>query len=451
MNKPNGGAAPEFPREPIQVIAPPLQRFLHTESASGLALLFATLLALTLANSPLAPSFDAIWRTHVALRLEDLSWDHSLRHWINDGLMTLFFFVVGLEIKRELVAGELRELRVAALPIAAAIGGMAVPAALYLALVSFVLPPQPQAEDGWGVVMATDIAFAVGCMALLGRCVPASLRIFILALAVVDDIGAIVVIAAGYSQEISLLPVAAALGGLLVTSFIRWLGVRDMAAYWVVGVLTWAAMHESGVHPAIAGVVIGLVTPARPWIEHGLLNRFLSWALGVAPQDGGPDDAHKPKPVRKKLARAALESLSPLQRLEDTLHPWSAFLVLPLFALANAGIAISAAALIEPISIAIMAGLAIGKPVGVFAASWLAVTCGIARKSADVSWPMIAAAGMLAGIGFTMSLFIANLAFEGEALRSAKMGVLAASLVSALFGLILLWSVTPKAPGQSGA
>ncbi|MCI4678162.1 Na+/H+ antiporter NhaA [Rhodoblastus acidophilus] len=444
MNDTDDGAAPEFPKERIQVIAPPLQRFIHTETAGGLALLLAAITALALANSAFGPSFDSIWRTTIGLNVEDVAWAHSLRHWINDGLMTIFFFVVGLEIKREMVGAELRELKVATLPIAAAIGGMAVPAAIYLALSSFVLEANPQSPSGWGVVMATDIAFAVGCMALLGRRVPVRLRVFILALAIVDDIGAVVVIAAGYSQSLNLIPIAAALGGILLTTLMRWLGIRAIGAYWFVGVLTWAALHQSGVHPALAGVVIGLMTPARPWIENGRLDHFLKWALGVAPEALEPEFAQKPKPVRKKLARAATESLSPLQRLEDTLHPWSAFLVLPLFALANAGVAVSIGALSEPIAIAIVGGLALGKPIGIIASSWLAVKSGLARKPDDVTWPMVAAAGMLAGIGFTMSLFIANLAFDAEALQSAKVGVLAASLISGSLGLALLWMVTAK-------
>jgi NhaA family Na+:H+ antiporter len=444
MTSTDHGAAPEFPKAPVHAVTPALRRFILTETASGLALLLAALIALGLANLPSGPSLDSLWRTTVGVRFGDAVWEHSLRHWINDGLMTIFFFVVGLEIKREMVTGELRRLKVATLPIAAALGGMVAPAALYLALATLVLPARPLSASGWGVVMATDIAFAVGCLALLGRRVPVQLRVFVLALAIIDDIGAVVVIAAGYSQALHLIPFVAAVGGLLVMALMQWAGIRAIGAYWFVGALTWAALHESGVHPALAGVVIGLITPARPWIELSRLDHFLEWALGVAPEPTDPEFAHKPKPVRKRLARAATESLSPSQRLEDFLHPWSAFLVLPLFALANAGVSVSIDALSEPISIAIIAGLAAGKPLGIFASSWLAVKSGVARKPDEVTWPMVAAAGMLAGIGFTMSLFIANLAFDEAALRAAKVGILGASLISGALGLALLWMATTK-------
>ncbi|MGA8157252.1 MAG: Na+/H+ antiporter NhaA [Rhodoplanes sp.] len=436
------GDSPKFPREPITAIAPALQRFLHTESSGGLALLLAAVIALALANSPFGPAFDSVWQTTIGLHLADITWDHTLRHWINDGLMTIFFFIVGLEIKREITGGQLRELRAAAFPFAAAIGGMSVPAALYLGLVWFVLPARPEASAGWGVVMATDIAFAVGCMALLGRRVPGSLRVFILALAIVDDIGAILVIAVGYSHGFSIIPFCGAVGGILVALLMQWLGIRAMAAYWCIGVLTWLALHESGVHPTLTGVAMGLLTPARPWIEHGRFDRFLEWARGTTPEEIEQDLEHKPKPVRQKLARAAVESLSPQQRLEDALHPWSAFFVLPLFALANAGVGISLDAVFEPITLAILVGLSVGNPIGIFAFSWLAVRFGIARKPDDVTWSMLLGAGALGGIGFTVSLFIANLAFDEAALQSAKVGILSASLISGLVGMGVLWMLT---------
>jgi NhaA family Na+:H+ antiporter len=431
---------PEFPREPITAIATPLQRFLHTETSGGLVLLIVASIALVLANTPLGSAFESIWKIEIGLRLADISWEHTLRHWINDGLMTIFFFVVGLEIKREIAGGELSELRVAAFPAAAAVGGMLVPAALYLAMVWYVLPAQPLASSGWGVVMATDIAFAVGCMALLGHRVPRSLRAFILTLAIVDDIGAILVIAVGYSHGFNVIPFCGAIGGVLITVLMQWLGIRPMGAYWIVGVLTWLALLESGIHPTLIGVTIGLLTPVRPWIEHGRLARFLDWARGAAPE--GVEQDLKPAPVRKKLARAAVESLSPQQRLEDALHPWSSFFVLPLFALANAGVSISLDAAFEPITLAIIAGLAVGKPLGIFASCWLAVKLGLARKQDEITWPMVLGAGFLAGIGFTMSLFIATLAFGEAALQSAKVGILSASLISGLLGMGLLSTLT---------
>ncbi|WP_421997094.1 Na+/H+ antiporter NhaA [Reyranella sp.] len=427
---------PDFPQEPISALGSPLQKFLHTETSGGLVLLVATVIALALANSPLASAFESIWQTKIGLRLGDIVWDHTLRHWINDGLVTIFFFVVGLELKREIVMGELRDPRAAVFSIAAAIGGMLVPAALYLVLVQGVLPPQPQAAAGWGTVMATDIAFAVGCMALLGRRVPVGLRVFVLALAIVDDIGAILVIAFGYSHGFEVVPFGLAVGGLLVMLAMRALGIRPMVAYWAVGVLIWLALEQSGVHPTLAGVAIGVLTPVKPWVGEARLAHFLEWARSIGREP--VEEEATPMPVRQKLARAAVESLSPQQRLESALHPWSAFLVLPLFALANAGVGVTVGAITEPIALAIVAGLAVGKPLGVFIASWLAVRLKLAHKQADISWPMVLGAGALAGIGFTMSLFIATLAFDEAALRSAKVGILAASLISGVVGMALL-------------
>ena len=318
---------PDFPKKRIDAIAAPFQKFVHTEAAGGAVLLVAATIALAVANSPFASQFESFWAATVGLRIGDAVWEYPLRHWINDGLVTLFFFVIGLEIKREMVWGELKEPGIAALPIVAAVGGMVVPAAVYLVLAS-----GPQSESGWGVVMATDIAFVVGCLALLGNRIPASLRLTILSLAIIDDIGAILAIAIGYSHGFHAFPFAIALLGFGVTALMQWLGVRPVLAYWFAGLCIWAALHESGIHPTIAGVALGLLTPAKPWVDNKRLERFLMWAGGVAPSE------HDRKSARRVLARAAQESLSPQQRLEDGLHPWSAFFILPLFALANAGV-----------------------------------------------------------------------------------------------------------------
>ncbi len=423
--------SPAFPHERIDAIATPFQRFVHTEASGGIVLLLAAIGALIVANSAFGGTVESLWSMKVGLRIGDVAWEHSLRHWINDGLVTLFFFVVGLEIKREVVHGELSAPGAAMLPLAAALGGMAVPAAIYLALAS-----GPQSSAGWGVVMATDIAFVVGCLALLGNKVPNSLRVFVLALAIIDDIGAILVIAVGYSHGFHVWPFAAAVAGVGASAAMQWLGVRAMSAYWFVGILTWAALHESGIHPTIAGVALGLLTPVRPWVDSERLNQFVGWARRDA-----AEAPVKSKVVRQKLALASRESLSPQQRLEDNLHPWSAFFILPLFALANAGVAVSASGAFDPITLAIVAGLVIGKPLGIFAFSWVAVAAGWARKPGDVSWPMLAGAGMLAGIGFTMSLFIANLAFDGGPLTAAKLGVLVASLIAGAAGMAVLWGL----------
>jgi Na+:H+ antiporter, NhaA family len=425
---------PQFPKEPIDRFVTPFQRFIHTEAAGGAVLLVAAVAAFVIANSAFGPSFESFWNTPVGLQFGDLAWEHSLRHWINDGLVTLFFFVVGLEIKREIVIGELSKKGAIALPFAGAFGGMLVPALIYLAV-------SPQAPSGWGIVMATDIAFVVGCMALLGRGIPDSLRVFVLALAIIDDIGAILVIGVGYSQGFPLVPFLLALAGLGLTGLMQWLGVRPVAAYWVVGLFVWAALHESEIHPTIAGVALGLLTPVSPWIDETRFDHFLTWAreaMGSAQGELG----RAPESVRRAVARAARESISPQRRLENSVHPWSAFFVLPLFALANAGVAITTVDLFDSITFGVIGGLAIGKPVGIFCFAWFAVRLGVARKPGDVGWLHIFSAGILAGIGFTMALFIANLAFEGAALEFAKFGILMASLISGVTGMVMLVAVT---------
>jgi NhaA family Na+:H+ antiporter len=432
---------PRFPTEPIDRLVTPFQRFIHTEAAGGAVLLAAALAALIAANSTFGPGFESFWSTPVGFSFGDIVWERSLRHWINDGLVTLFFFVVGLEIKREVVMGELSKKGAIALPFAAALGGMLVPALIYLSIA-------PQAPSGWGVVVATDIAFVVGCMALLGKRIPDSLKVFLLALAIIDDIGAILVIGAGYSDGFHLFPFLLALAGLGVTAVMQWLGVRPVPAYWAVGILTWAALHESGIHPTIAGVALGLLTPVRPWVDETRFDQFLGWARETMGSDER-QPGQEPVAVRRAVARAARESISPQQRLENSVHPWSAFVVLPLFALANAGVAIAPASQFDSIALGIIAGLAIGKPAGIFAFAWLAVMIGIARKPADVRWLQMLGAGMLAGIGFTMALFIANLAFEGGQLESAKLGILVASLLSGVAGMAVLAAATAGKSGEA--
>ena len=425
---------PPFPTERIDRFVTPFQRFIHTEAASGVVLLLTAIAALVAANSVIGPQFEAFWTTPVGVRFNGIVWEHSLGHWINDGLMTLFFFVVGLEIKREIVSGELSKKGAIVLPVVAALGGMIVPALIYLAIA-------PHAPAGWGVVVATDIAFVVGCMALLGKRIPDSLRVLVLALAIIDDIGAILVIGVAYSHGFQFIPFLLALAGVGITALMQWLGVRPVSAYWVVGILTWAALHESGIHPTIAGVALGLLTPVRPWVDETRFDNFLAWAReAIEPADVHPNP--ESEYVRRAVARAARESISPQRRLENSVHPWSAFVVLPIFALANAGVVIAAVDPTDEITLGIIAGLAIGKPVGIFAFSWLAITLGIARKPDDVSWAHLFGAGMLAGIGFTMSLFIANLAFTGTELELSKFGILLASLISGAAGMAMLFIVT---------
>jgi Na+:H+ antiporter, NhaA family len=423
-----------LPGKPLTRIVKPITRFLQIEAASGIALIAASAVALLLANSNWAADYRLLWATPLGFQVGAFELELSVKQVINEGLMTLFFFVVGLEIKRELALGELRKPHVAAFPIAAALGGMAVPAALYLALQA-----GQDGERGWGIVMATDIAFVVGCLAVLGPRVPQSLRVFVLSLAIIDDIGAVLVIALAYSSGLQYAPLALAVVLIGVVLILQRLGVRSVAMYVMVGLISWLAVHESGIHPTIVGVVLGLLTPVHAWIGRSrlrLITRRVSDYL-----HGGPLDEAEENAVLRSVALAARESLSPLQRLEMALHPWVNFAILPLFALANAGIELSLPGLGEPIVLAVGLGLVLGKPLGILAACWTAVQLGFAASPRGLNWPRVLCAGILCGIGFTMSLFIADLAFEAELLMQASLGVLVASATSGVLGLASLWAV----------
>ncbi|NVK43872.1 MAG: Na+/H+ antiporter NhaA [Oceanospirillaceae bacterium] len=417
-----------------------MQKFVATEVSGGVLLLVAAAVALVLANTALVPSMNSVWQTEAGLVLAGEEWVLSLRHWINDGLLTIFFFVVGLEIKRELMDGELSTPTAAALPFAAALGGMVAPALIYL-----LLAPGGDAMAGWGVVMASDIAFVVGCLALLGARVPVALRVFLLALAIIDDIGAVIVIAVGYSHGFDWRLFLAALGGLALVYGMRVIGVRSVVAFWLAGILTWALMYRSGLHPTLTGVALGLMTPVGPWVGPSRLKRFIDWSLGFVERAQRRGDREAPKSVVQRLKKAARESVPPQQRLEDAVHPWSAFLILPLFALANAGTALPTTLSLQPVTLAVIAGLALGKPLGIVGFAWVAVRLGVADKPTDVTWLMLMGAGILSGIGFTMSIFIGGLAFEGDLLADAKLGVILASLISGATGLAWLWFVLPQA------
>jgi NhaA family Na+:H+ antiporter len=346
---------------------------------------------------------------------------------------------VGLEIKRELVDGELREPKKAALPIMAALGGMIAPAGVYLA---FQFGREGHA--GWGIPMATDIAFVVGFLALLGKRAPLGLKVFLLALAIADDIGAVLVIALFYSTEIALLPLGLSAIGFALVLFLNRIGVRTVTVYTIIGAAIWLAFLESGIHPTVAGVLLGLITPGSAWLGQTTLREVISEAIDRL--DGVDDPPHAPE--RTKLAAeiktTAQESVSPLERLETALHPWVAFIIMPVFALANAGVRIEPSAFTEPVALAVAAGLVLGKPLGIVVLSWLAVRAGWASLPTGISWPAMVGAGFLAGIGFTMSLFIAALALSGGLLDAAKIGVLAGSAVSAIVGMALLVLFLPR-------
>ena len=420
-----------LPRAPIDRLARPVAHFMHIEASSGFVLLGCTLLALALANSPLGPQVDAFWETKVGLHFGAVELDHSLKHWINDALMAVFFFVIGLEVKREIVHGELRDPRRAALPIAAAIGGMLVPAVLFLAWIG-----DAPGRDGWGIPMATDIAFVVGCMALLGPRIPSSLRVLLLTLAIADDIGAILVIAIGYTEDLRLDWLAAGAAGIGVVALLARLGVRSFGVYTLVGAVIWLCFHASGVHATIAGVVLGLQTPARSYLDRTAAGRFLTELDEAPAQAAGA----------ARVMRVARESVSPLEFLMHALHPWVAFAIMPLFALANAGVAIGLESLTDPLSIAVELGLLAGKPLGILAFAWLAVRLRLTSLPERVTWPVLGAAGLLAGIGFTMAIFIAGLALSDAQLETAKVGILVGSGLSAALGMGLLWRLLPKPP-----
>ena len=423
-----------LPRAPIQRITKPLADFLHVEAAGGFILVLASALALVLANTDLADAYLGIWKTKFSIGFAPMT--HSLKHWISDGLMVIFFFVIGLEVKRELVIGELQDPRKAILPIAAALGGMIVPAGVYLALQA----GEP-GENGWGIPMATDIAFVVGCMALLGPRVPPGLRILLLSLAIADDIGAILVIAIGYTETIHWVPLAWAIGGIGLTYGMMRLGIRSVPLYAIVGLEVWIGFHESGVHATIAGVVLGLMTPPDRWVSPNRLQRVLGQMDEFL--HGDWDLASQRRAILARVQMAAREAMSPLERLEHQLHPYVSFGIIPLFALANAGVPFELRDLGEPVALATGMGLVLGKPIGILLASFFAVQLGWASLPRGVTWGILLGGGFLAGIGFTMALFIAGLALEGPILDNAKVGTLAGSVVAGAVGMGLLYWLLP--------
>lgn len=412
----------------------PIRRFMRVESAGGIVLLACTAVALVLANSPAAEWFDQVLHMNVELVIGTFRLGGELGHFvINDGLMAVFFFVVGLEIKRELVAGELNELRKALLPVFAAAGGMLIPALIFAAL-----QWGQEGQRGWAVPMATDIAFVVGVLALFGPRVPFSLKILVLSLAIVDDLGAVLIIAFGYTEKLSwvwLLPAAA---GLVLTYLLNRLGVRRVGVYFVVGFGVWLAVYKSGVHPTVAGVLLGLMTPSVAWVGDrsffGAIGELWDRLRGCRPGD-------EERLANLDLMRfTARESVPPLDRLMLALHPWVAFFIMPVFALANAGVVFGVGDLLEPVALAVAAGLVIGKPIGVLLFCWASMKLGLTKMPEGVTWPLMIGAACLAGIGFTMALFLNHLSFsEVAALEAAgKMGTLVGSLISALIGATVL-------------
>lgn len=422
------------------ILIRPFQRFFQMEAASGILLLLAAVFALVWANSPLAPAYFRLWGNLITVDVGAFAISKPLLLWINDGLMAVFFFVVGLEIKREVLIGELSEPRKAALPVAAAVGGALLPAGIYA-----FLNAGGAGAAGWAIPMATDIAFALGVLALLGRRVPLSLKIFVTAVAIVDDLGAVLVIALFYTAKVSIPALLAAGGFLLVLVLLNRTGVRRTLPYVVLGIALWVAVLKSGMHATIAGVLLALTIPARRAIDAPEFLRRAEILLAEFREDLKPGEAEPTQDQRHALhtLEMAAERLeTPLLRLEHALHPWVAFFIIPVFALANAGVSVGGnigATLTSPTTLGIILGLFIGKQVGIVALAWVATRTGLALMPTGVTWRQIWGVGLLCGIGFTMSLFIAGLAFDDALLLgSAKVGILAGSLVSGVIGALVL-------------
>lgn len=427
----------------------PFEEFVHKQTTTGLLLMGMAVVALILANSPLAEAYHHLVHLPVSLSVGGFVLEKTLHHWVNDALMTLFFFLVGLELKREMLVGELAEPRNAMLPIVAAIGGMVVPALLF-----YTLNPAGDASRGWGIPMATDIAFAIGALVLLAKRVPKALITFLVALAIVDDLGAVVVIALFYTEQLVLgaLLVAALLVALLLVLNLG--GIRHPLPYFIIATLLWFALLKSGIHATLAGVITAFTIPARPkydpvrFSEHvkELMRRF--------------DASHRPgenimtndqlRSITHTLEQGVVKVETPLQRLEHALHMPVAYLVIPVFALINAGIPIDFGAigttLSHPVTLGVALGLVVGKFIGITGASWLALRLGVGQLPSGTSFAQIAGVALLGGIGFTMAIFIAELAFatQPEFLLMAKTGILLASLVAGIGGLLWLYLLSKR-------
>jgi NhaA family Na+:H+ antiporter len=422
---------------PLRVVEA-AQAFIRIEASSGIVLVAAALAAMVWVNSPWGDSYADFWHSEISLHTPVFSIDEDLVHLVNDGLMTLFFFLVGLEIKRELVHGELSSPRRALLPAAAALGGMVAPALIYLAFNA-----GGAGADGWGIPMATDIAFALGVLSLLGRRVPFTVKVFLLALAIADDIGAILVIAIFYTQSLNLTAMALAGLVLLTILLMNRAGVRTIDTYVLFGALLWLCVFESGVHATLAGVVLGLLCPAThyydprgfPAAAENLLNTYRS-----ALQE---NDVDEQSGILGQMEDLSQGTEAPLDRLERELHPWVSYLIVPVFALANAGVAVSLdiaeEAVASPVAQGVALGLVVGKPLGILAFTWLAVRLGLCELPRGASWGHVVGIGMLGGIGFTVSLLITDLAFSDLAMiDEAKLGILAASVLAGVGGFVFL-------------
>ncbi len=432
----------------------PIMRFMRIEASSGSILLIAAVIALIWANAPFGETYKEFWETHLKLEIGSFHFEESFKHIVNDALMAIFFFVVGLEIKREMVVGELRDPKKAALPAIAALGGMIVPAGIYLI---FAASQGGEATSGWAIPMATDIAFSIGVISLLGTRVSTGAKLFLLALAIADDIGAILVIAIFYTDDLAMLWLALGLIGLGLVYLAQRAGIRSMLFYGVTGAIIWFFIFESGVHATLAGVALGLMTPVFPLYSEEDYNRRSTWILGRFEMNkAAPNHRERLDYDASQLSAIARESISPLDRLEHALQPWSSFVIVPLFALANAGVRFAdfengiGDALTSPVTLGVALGLLVGKLTGISLATWVAVRVGLGKLPTQTGWPQIIGLAALAGIGFTVSMFVTELAFTDAALAdSAKIGIFIGSGIAGVLGYTLLRRA--KTPHETAA
>jgi NhaA family Na+:H+ antiporter len=443
----HAGVIPPPPLTPFQRILSPFARFTRTESAGGIVLIAATLAAIVWANSPWSEGYERLWQTVVTVGVGRYALSYPLHYWINDGLMAVFFFLVGLEIKREFLVGELASVRRAALPIAAALGGMIVPAMLYA-----LLNAGGPGERGWGTPMATDIAFALGVLALLGPRIPLSLKVFLAALAIVDDLGAVLVIAVFYTEQLDWAALGVGMAVLAALVVAARLEARSPLVYIVLGIVLWLAFLKSGVHATVAGVLLAMTIPARTRIDtHTFLDRgrrILDYFDAAGKEGTDVLTNREQQAAIAEMEDACEAAQAPLQRIEHGLHAPVAFVIIPLFALANAGVHLGGhlgEAFTNRVALGIMLGLVIGKPIGITLFAWLAVKSGLAALPTGTTWRSIRGVSLLGGIGFTMSLFIAGLAFPGapNLNEDAKIGIFAASLVAGIVGYAVLMRLKP--------
>ncbi|HPE86957.1 MAG: Na+/H+ antiporter NhaA [Bacteroidia bacterium] len=434
----------------LKRIKKPFSSFIHNEVSGGIVLLTCTILALVLANSFLGHAYEEFWHKEFSIGFTNNKISMGLAHWVNDFLMVIFFYVVGLEIKREMLVGELKSPKQAALPILAAFGGMVVPAFIF-----FLFNQGTDGIAGWGIPMATDIAFAIGVLTLMGKRAPLPLKIFLTALAIVDDLGAVLVIAVFYTSNLHLDALGIA-GLILALLFIfNRIGIRSRVPYLLGGLLMWYFFMQSGVHTTIAGVLVAMATPSRTKIDSSCFQKDIHYHLDKFRTWMDPDKNvltnHRQLEAVQSIELCCKRVMSPAQRNTEKLHPWVTFLILPVFALANAGVALHADNLLadftSPVAMGVFFGLVIGKPIGITLFSWLAVKSKMAKLPDHTTWKQLMGVACLGGIGFTMSLFVDNLAFPGmHYLEVAKIGILSASLTASAIGLIWLSLVKKKTP-----